>query len=88
MARELQFRLLPQSLPQLKNLEIAAKFSPARAIGGDLYDFVNYSLIASPLLWATSAAKARRQRFMRRWSAEFCAPTLPLSLRRPKCCPP
>ena len=44
LARELQFRLLPQSLPTLKNLEIAAKFVPARAIGGDLYDFVNYSL--------------------------------------------
>ena len=44
LARELQFRLLPQSIPQLKNLEIAAKFAPARAIGGDLYDVVNYSL--------------------------------------------
>ena len=44
MARELQFRLLPQSPPTMKNLEIAAKFAPARAIGGDLYDFVSYSL--------------------------------------------
>src|ERR1051325_774638 len=44
LARELQFRLLPQSLPQLRNLEIATKFSPARAIGGDLYDIMNYSL--------------------------------------------
>jgi sigma-B regulation protein RsbU (phosphoserine phosphatase) len=43
MARELQFRLLPPSLPKLPNLEVAAKFAPARAIGGDLYDFVNYS---------------------------------------------
>jgi sigma-B regulation protein RsbU (phosphoserine phosphatase) len=43
LARELQFRLLPQSLPKLANLELAAKFMPARAIGGDLYDFVNYS---------------------------------------------
>src|SRR5216684_2101811 len=43
LARELQFRLLPQSLPKLPNLEVAAKFIPARAIGGDLYDFVNYS---------------------------------------------
>ena len=43
MARELQFRLLPQSRPQLANLEIAARFTPARAIGGDLYDFVKYS---------------------------------------------
>src|SRR6478752_6552942 len=44
LARELQFRLLPQALPKLANLEVAAKFRPARAIGGDLYDFVNYSL--------------------------------------------
>jgi sigma-B regulation protein RsbU (phosphoserine phosphatase) len=44
LARELQFRLLPQAMPKLENLEVAARFSPARAIGGDLYDFVHYSL--------------------------------------------
>jgi sigma-B regulation protein RsbU (phosphoserine phosphatase) len=44
LARELQFRLLPQTLPKVKNLDIAAKFVPARAIGGDLYDFMTYSL--------------------------------------------
>ena len=44
LARELQTRLLPQTPPKLPNLEIAAKFMPARAIGGDLYDFVRYSL--------------------------------------------
>jgi sigma-B regulation protein RsbU (phosphoserine phosphatase) len=44
MARQLQFRLLPPTLPKLENLDIAAKFVPARAIGGDLYDFVNYSM--------------------------------------------
>lgn len=43
MARELQFGLLPHSLPTMPNLELAAKFAPARAIGGDLYDFVKYS---------------------------------------------
>jgi phosphoserine phosphatase RsbU/P len=43
LARELQFRLLPHALPKLANLEVAAKFRPARAIGGDLYDFVDYS---------------------------------------------
>ena len=32
LARELQFRLLPQSRPQLTNLDVAAKFVPARAI--------------------------------------------------------
>jgi len=44
LARELQFRLLPQAMPKLQNLEVAARFSPARTIGGDLYDFVQYSL--------------------------------------------
>ncbi len=44
LARELQFRLLPQALPKLPNIELHAKFVPARAIGGDLYDFVSYSL--------------------------------------------
>lgn len=44
LARELQMRLLPQALPKLSHLELAAKFVPARAIGGDLYDFIPYSL--------------------------------------------
>src|SRR6202046_2740217 len=44
LARELQFRLLPHSLPKMRNLDVQAKFVPARAIGGDLYDFVPYSL--------------------------------------------
>jgi sigma-B regulation protein RsbU (phosphoserine phosphatase) len=44
MARQLQFQLLPPTLPKLENLDIAAKFVPARAIGGDLYDFVSYSM--------------------------------------------
>jgi phosphoserine phosphatase RsbU/P len=44
LARELQFRLLPHSLPKMQHLDVAAKFVPARAIGGDLYDFVPYSL--------------------------------------------
>src|ERR1700716_1506873 len=44
LARELQVRLLPQSPPKLGHLEVAAKFVPARAIGGDLYDFIPYSM--------------------------------------------
>jgi sigma-B regulation protein RsbU (phosphoserine phosphatase) len=43
LARELQFRLLPHKRPALKNAEVAALFSPARQIGGDLYDFLKYS---------------------------------------------
>jgi len=43
LARELQFRLLPQKLPVFKNAEVATRFAPARQIGGDLYDFLKYS---------------------------------------------
>ncbi len=43
LARELQFRLLPPCCPIIGNAELAAKFIPARAIGGDLYDFIEYS---------------------------------------------
>ena len=65
LARELQFRLLPQSLPKLPNLEVAAKFAPARAIGGDLYDFVNYSRRAP------GNGHRRRQR-QRRAGCDLC----------------
>ncbi len=44
LARELQSRLLPQTNPKLDHLDVAAKFVPARTIGGDLYDFIPYSM--------------------------------------------
>jgi sigma-B regulation protein RsbU (phosphoserine phosphatase) len=44
LARELQGRLLPQTNPQLAHLDVAAKFVPARTIGGDLYDYIPYSM--------------------------------------------
>ena len=44
MAREVQHSLLPPSHPELKNAEIAARFVPAHTIGGDLFDFLEYSL--------------------------------------------
>ena len=42
MARKVQFRLMPQTTPQHLNAELAARFVPARTIGGDLYDFLDY----------------------------------------------
>ncbi|MGA8764732.1 MAG: SpoIIE family protein phosphatase [Candidatus Sulfotelmatobacter sp.] len=44
LARELQVRLLPPASPKMAHLDVAARFVPARAIGGDLYDFIPYSL--------------------------------------------
>jgi len=43
LARELQFRLLPPTTPKLAHLEVAALSISARQIGGDFYDFLNYS---------------------------------------------
>ena len=42
MAREVQLRLLPPVAPVWTNAEMVVRFLPARSIGGDLYDFVEY----------------------------------------------
>jgi len=42
MAREVQLRLLPSAPPVHDHAELAVRFLPARTIGGDLYDFVDY----------------------------------------------
>ena len=42
MAREVQLRLLPSDAPSHPHAEMAVRFLPARTIGGDLYDFVDY----------------------------------------------
>jgi sigma-B regulation protein RsbU (phosphoserine phosphatase) len=42
MAREVQLRLLPTEAPAQNNADIAVRFLPARSIGGDLYDFLEY----------------------------------------------
>jgi sigma-B regulation protein RsbU (phosphoserine phosphatase) len=44
MAREVQYHLLPPSCPSLPNAEVAARYNPAHAIGGDMYDFLDYKL--------------------------------------------
>jgi len=43
MAREVQLRLLPTTPPVHKHAEFAVSFLPARTIGGDLYDFLEYT---------------------------------------------
>ena len=42
MAREVQLRLLPAQPPLHEHVELAVRFLPARTIGGDLYDFLDY----------------------------------------------
>jgi len=41
VAREIQFALLPESLPQSEFYEVDAFTRPAREVGGDFYDFLS-----------------------------------------------
>ena len=39
IARDIQFSMLPASFPERKDVDIFASLTPAKAVGGDLYDF-------------------------------------------------
>ena len=41
IAREVQRRLFPQRVPELPNVQLAARCIQARSVGGDYYDFLN-----------------------------------------------
>ncbi len=58
MAREVQLRLLPPAKPQHKRAEFAARFLPARTIGGDLYDFLPYDVNRSAVALGDVSGKA------------------------------
>jgi phosphoserine phosphatase RsbU/P len=51
-----QLRLLPSAPPQPRHAEIAAAFLPARSIGGDVYDFIDYGA-GGNALYKTSQRK-------------------------------
>ncbi len=40
LAREVQMSMLPREFPKRAEFELAARLKPARAVGGDLYDFL------------------------------------------------
>ena len=65
MAREVQIRLLPEFPPVPAHAEIAASFSAARSIGGDLYDFLDYGPAANPDLEDPDAEESTMCRFPR-----------------------
>ncbi|KAA6464512.1 GAF domain-containing protein [Acidobacteria bacterium AB60] len=58
MAREVQLRLLPSQPPQHSNVDIAVRFLPARTIGGDLYDFLEYGSTESAIVLGDVSGKA------------------------------
>jgi sigma-B regulation protein RsbU (phosphoserine phosphatase) len=58
MAREVQLRLLPQSRPKHQSAEFAARFLPARTIGGDMYDFLRYDNHRTGIALGDASGKA------------------------------
>jgi phosphoserine phosphatase RsbU/P len=58
MARQVQLRLLPSTVPVHEHGEFAARFLPARSIGGDLYDFVEYDANRSAIILGDVSGKA------------------------------
>jgi sigma-B regulation protein RsbU (phosphoserine phosphatase) len=58
MAREVQLRLLPPSPAEQKHAEFAVSFLPARSIGGDLYDFIEYGPNQTAIVMGDVSGKA------------------------------
>jgi phosphoserine phosphatase RsbU/P len=58
MAREVQLRLLPTSPPDHAHADLAVRFLPARTIGGDLYDFVEYEANEMAIVLGDVSGKA------------------------------
>ena len=58
MAREVQLRLLPNTPPVHKHAEFAVSFLPARSIGGDLYDFMEYGPNQTAIVMGDVSGKA------------------------------
>jgi sigma-B regulation protein RsbU (phosphoserine phosphatase) len=56
-AREIQSHLLPRSIPQIKDYEIAGVSQPVRCVGGDYYDVVRISETQTVLCIADVAGK-------------------------------
>ena len=58
MAREVQLRLLPAAAPTHSHAEMAVRFLPARSIGGDLYDFLEYGPNRTAIVLGDVSGKA------------------------------
>lgn len=42
LARKIQLGIMPQQVPELPGLRIAATYRPVEEVGGDLYDFISF----------------------------------------------
>jgi sigma-B regulation protein RsbU (phosphoserine phosphatase) len=62
IAKAVQARLLPQTAPNLKTLDCAARCLQTRSVGGDYYDFLRLGRTA----WASFLPTLRERGSMRR----------------------
>jgi sigma-B regulation protein RsbU (phosphoserine phosphatase) len=58
MAKEVQLRLLPTEAPSHPHADMAVRFLPARTIGGDLYDFIDYGPNRTAIVLGDVSGKA------------------------------
>ena len=82
--------LLPPHLPEIRGVEIAARFRPAgerNDVGGDFYDiFQTRARTAGRSRSATCAARAPTPQRSRRWRATRCARPRSAATTRPTSC--
>ena len=72
-AQRVQAALLPTDLPKrLKGVDVAARFAPARELGGDLHDFLSPEPNSSSSRSATCRARACRRRSTACSPASWC----------------
>lgn len=57
IARDIQLSLLPQSIPELENLEISVVYEPIHEVGGDYYDIMKKRKKELPILIADVEGK-------------------------------
>ncbi|MFN8058504.1 MAG: GAF domain-containing SpoIIE family protein phosphatase, partial [Vicinamibacterales bacterium] len=94
-AQRVQAALLPQALPKrFRGVDVAARFEPARELGGDLYDFLNPEAstlvvavgdvsgkgVPAALYSAFAGELVRSRTFRRRYTPERATPAMILGV--------
>jgi phosphoserine phosphatase RsbU/P len=92
-AQRVQTALLPLGPPKrMKGIDVAARFAPARELGGDFHDFLSPTRTPSSSRSATSRARGCPAALYSAFAAELCAAarsgaaTRRIARARPACC--
>jgi len=83
-----QLRLLPPAAPSHPHAEMAVRFLPARTIGGDLYDFIDYGPNRTAIVLGDVSGKAAPAALFAALVSASCVPLLIRRGRNPRKCWP